>query len=102
MLLGDFYYAEIEYDPQSHMATRLNICEPFECSPGTFFWASRAQVIDLIQDGYTIEPMPNTGPPPQERQLVRLVKLDGQVYLRTDHSPLPADRLNGHNNDLGS
>jgi hypothetical protein len=96
MLLGDFYYADIEYDANSRTATRLKICEPIEFEPGSFFWASRDQVINLINDGYTMEPFPKNEQIEKERHLVRLVTLDGQTYLRTDSAALPADRLNGH------
>jgi hypothetical protein len=93
MLFGDFYIVEIQYDPQTGLASFIKICEPCGSCPGPGFWASRAQIIQLIGDGYTVEPLPEDSHMLPPRQLVRIVALDGKTYLRTDGAALPADRL---------
>ena len=101
MLFGDFYFSEVKIDPETRMAVQFRICEPYRCEPGLYFWASREEIFQLIADGYTVEPLPEEGPPPARRKILRAVEMDGKTYLRTDGAALPGDWLDGFQNVSG-
>ncbi len=98
MLLGDFYIVDVEYDPNTGLACRIKICEPVDARPGPAFWASREQIIQLIDDGYTVEPLPDNEALVPYRKLIRLIYVGGQVFMRTDETALPADKLDVFSN----
>jgi len=93
MFFGDYYVVNVEYDPETNLTKRIQICDGRCDHLGPAYWISREEAFAVIEDCYTLELPLQENQRVIQRQLVRVVELNGKKYLRTDGAAIASDYL---------